>query len=65
MMKTYVSMFVSTIIFRLMMGAFHSQRVTILSDIVAKEHVHATVGFAILFQGFGYLIVPPVGGQCH
>lgn len=63
MMNSYVSIFVLTILFGVLAGAFHSQRATIVSEFVAKEQMASTVGFVIFFQGLGNILGPPVAGE--
>ena len=62
-LSTY-SLFVTvSVLFGIVEGGFHSQRVTLVSEFVSPEKMSSTVGLVIFFQSLGNLAGPPVAGE--
>ena len=61
-MTSYAGLTVMAVLFAAFEGGFHSQRATVVSEFVSKDQLPSTVGFVILFQGFGNMLGPPVAG---
>ena len=61
--ETYTIMIISAVFWASLMGAFHGQRATVLSQFIDKEVEANGVGWVIFSQGIGNFVGPTVSGE--